>query len=108
MVIVAAALLAAAVLFIAGRVLRTDANSNLIVTVSIDNEKEYEYPLDEDREFTVKSKYGTNNVIIKEGEVCVTDADCPDRLCVEQGKAGEQGDTIICLPHRMVITVEEK
>ena len=32
-------------------------------------------------------------------------ASCPDRLCVKQGTKSQVGDTIVCLPHRLVATV---
>ena len=34
------------------------------------------------------------------------EADCPDRLCVRQGAVSRVGESIICLPHELVVTVE--
>jgi len=36
----------------------------------------------------------------------VTDADCPDRLCVKQRAISKQGETIVCLPHRLIVKIE--
>ena len=36
----------------------------------------------------------------------VSDADCPDRLCVRQKAISRKGESIICLPHKLVILIE--
>ena len=35
----------------------------------------------------------------------MTDADCPDKYCIQMGKATHTGDTIVCLPHKLVIEI---
>ncbi len=47
---------------------------------------------------------GKNTVLVERGKISVTDADCPDKLCIEQSKAGVM--PIVCLPHRLVIERE--
>jgi len=65
------------------------------------------YPLSEDREITVTLPEGGYNVIvIRDGRVSVSDADCPDRLCVKTPAARFRHQTVICLPHRVTVTVE--
>ncbi len=67
-----------------------------------------EYALDEERSFTIESPDGGyNRVEIQNGEVYVSEADCPDRLCVRQGVIRRRGDTVVCLPHGLVITVRD-
>ena len=34
------------------------------------------------------------------------EADCPDHLCMKQGEISHKGETIVCLPNRVVIEVE--
>lgn len=65
-----------------------------------------EYPLWEDRELPLELEKGTNLLVIRNGQVWVEDADCPDRLCVRQGRISRAGESIICLPHELVITVQ--
>jgi hypothetical protein len=40
------------------------------------------------------------------GTIRVVDATCPDQICVNTSPAHSPGDQIICVPNRMVITVE--
>ena len=74
--------------------------------IYIDGEEFERLPLDEDIEFPVATKAGENIVVISGGKVSVTEADCPDKLCVKQGKIDRQGETIVCLPHKLVVEIE--
>ena len=35
----------------------------------------------------------------------LVDADCPDKLCVHQGKIDKTGEVITCLPNKLTVTV---
>ena len=63
------------------------------------------YALDVDKTFFIGEKGHRNFVVIKDGAVQVTEADCPDKVCVNKGKISRVGESIICLPHRVVIEV---
>lgn len=55
--------------------------------------------------------YGDENynlLLISNGQVSVSDADCPDKLCVHQHSISRNGESIICLPHKLVIQIEAK
>ncbi len=48
---------------------------------------------------------GTNTVHIEHGAISVSDADCPDRLCVKQGEITNGIYPIVCLPHKLVVRI---
>ena len=48
---------------------------------------------------------GHNKVVISDGRVWMEEADCPDKLCMAQGKISQPGQTIICLPNRVMVTI---
>lgn len=78
------------------------------VEVRIDGELYGTYSLSEDR--TEKFEYGDgsyNVMVIKDGKVSVTEADCPDKHCINKGKIYRENETIICLPHKLVIKIIE-
>ena len=58
-------------------------------------------------EFTVKTEYGYNRVRVGPGAVEVTEADCSEQICVNQGTITDSLLPITCLPHHMVIRIEE-
>jgi len=49
---------------------------------------------------------GENTLVIRDGRADIVAADCPDRLCVHQPSITRDGESIICLPHRITVTVE--
>ena len=48
---------------------------------------------------------GTNILVIENGEAYLKDANCPDKTCVKTGKIRYVGQSIICLPNEISITV---
>lgn len=64
------------------------------------------YPYSEDGTFIIKTPYGNNTVTIKDGSVQITEADCNDDLCVKQGKISKIGESIVCLPHKLIIEIK--
>lgn len=57
-------------------------------------------------EFEVKTEQGYNIILIEPGTISVTDSDCPDKICVNQGKIGAGDLPIVCLPHKLTITMK--
>lgn len=76
------------------------------VVIYRDGQRAECFPLSEDRTFLIDSAYGTNRLVISDGEAFLTEADCPDKLCVKMGKIRYDGQTIVCLPHKVVVAVE--
>lgn len=77
-----------------------------IVVVLREGEVIAEYPLSEDCAVTISDQSGYNRLMISGGEASVSDADCPDGLCVSQKAISRKGESIICLPHKLVIRIE--
>lgn len=64
------------------------------------------YPLSEDISVTFQSSNGGyNTLVIKDGKADVTEADCPDKLCVNQHSISFNGETIVCLPNKLVVKI---
>ena len=59
--------------------------------------------LRQDTVFTVEGPAGENTVTVAGGEVFVSQADCPDQVCVAHGFLVSGKEPIICLPNRLVI-----
>lgn len=47
-----------------------------------------------------------NTVRIERGRICVEDANCPDRVCVNTGWLSSGAGPIICMPAKLVIRLE--
>lgn len=77
------------------------------VVITVDGKVFGTYSISTDREIEVKTERGVNIVAIYDGKVSVTVADCPDKYCVNHVAVNETGETVVCLPHRMIVEVVE-
>ena len=62
------------------------------------------YPLNKDGVFSLNG--GTNTLVIENGEAWVSEANCPDKVCMGMGKISKNGEFIACLPNQVIIVVE--
>ena len=73
------------------------------IQITVDGELYGTYSLGKDQVIAIGD---TNVCEIKDGEVKMTEADCPDHLCMKQPAVGSAGGYIVCLPNRVVIQGE--
>ena len=79
------------------------------VRVYQDGNQIADYPLAEDLVTAISyEEEHYNLLLIEDGKVSVSDADCPDQLCVKQRSISGNGESIICLPHKLVVKVESE
>lgn len=93
------ALTAAAFLWMGGR---RGAGTEAVVCVS--GQEIGRYALS--RPGTYPLNGGTNLLEIRDGTAAIIEADCPDGLCIHQGKIRYNGQCITCLPNRLTVTIE--
>ncbi|MBQ2936823.1 MAG: NusG domain II-containing protein [Lachnospiraceae bacterium] len=105
-IIISCVLMVAALLF---GVIYMNDDPTAEVSIVRDGERIGQYSLLEDETVTVTDDVGGYNlVLISNGEVRVCDADCPDKLCVKQKSISKGGESIICLPHKLVVQIISK
>lgn len=54
----------------------------------------------------IETEFGYNLVEIGDNQVRVIEADCPDKIDVKQGYISRIGETIVCLPNKMVVEIK--
>ncbi|MCD7749231.1 MAG: NusG domain II-containing protein [Oscillospiraceae bacterium] len=59
-------------------------------------------------EFTIETEDGYNTVRVSHGAIEVIEADCDEQVCVNQGQITDGAVPIVCLPHRIVIQIEDE
>ena len=83
----------------------TKDTANVVVT--IDGEVYGTYPLSEDRTERIELPDGSYNIlVISDGYADVTEASCPDLICVKHNHIRYSKESIVCLPNKVVVTVE--
>ena len=93
--VLAAAIASSALLFAA-------KGSGRSVIVKENNETVYKGSLYENKVI----KLSGNTVEIKDGAVTVTKADCKNQICVNHAAITEKGESIICLPNKVIAEIE--
>lgn len=81
-----------------------DAGSKVII--ESDGKLYATYRLDQNISVEVKSKNGTNTVVIENGRVDVTQGSCRNQVCVEHATISRSGESIVCLPNRLLVKIE--
>ena len=99
-----------AALFLLGMILTVAINSfskdGSMINITVDGTLYGNYELSEPQEIPIELDGRIANIIVIEnGSAHMKDADCPDRLCMRQGSIDQDGQTIICLPHKLVVEV---
>ena len=108
-VILIAALLVVALLTAGGMRIwqMNNTKDSANVVVSIDGEVYGTYPLSEDRTERIELPDGSYNIlVISDGYADVTEASCPDQICVKHNHIRYSKESIVCLPNKVVVTVE--
>ena len=102
LLLAAAAVSAAYILFrdagTAGPVARVTRDGVLLEEIDLSR-------VDAPYSLTFEDGSGSNTVLVERGRIRVSEADCPDQICVHQGWISDDLIPIICLPHRLLIEV---
>ncbi|MCL5773086.1 MAG: NusG domain II-containing protein [Firmicutes bacterium] len=62
----------------------------------------------QDQDITVKGALGDTVVIVRDSRVRVADSSCPDKWCRESGWIDKGGESIICLPNKVVVSIKSE
>ena len=79
------------------------------VVVEVDGKVFGTYALDVDRTVEIRTGDGgeeLNLLVIEGGRARVETATCPDGICAAHRPISREGESIVCLPHKVVITVK--
>ena len=78
------------------------------VRVTVDGKEYGTYSLAQDRVVEIRTgenESELNKLVIREGKAFVETATCPDGICANHAPVFRDGESIVCLPHGVVITV---
>ena len=101
-IIVIATLLLVTLLVVLLTVL-TKEDGNYVV-VEIDGAIDGKYSLSQDGVYSLNN--GTNILVIENGTAYLSYSSCPDHTCERTGRIRYVGQTIVCLPNRLSVTVK--
>ena len=78
------------------------------VTATVDGVTYGTYSLSVDTVVDIQTGDGQlNRLVIQDGKAYVETATCPDGICASHRFISRRGESIVCLPHKVVITVTD-
>lgn len=93
-----------AVLIIFCQYLNKEDGNQVVITV--DGEVYEILNLTEDNEVKIETEDGHYNILqIKDGKANMTESDCENQVCVNSATISNIGETIVCLPHRVIVKI---
>ncbi len=101
LLLVAFLLIASALSFI---IIRANSTDGAYVVVWVEGAETEKYRLSKNGTYVLNG--GTNTMVVRDGKVHMESAECPDKLCVHMGTISYTGQAIICLPNKLVLTIE--
>ena len=104
-ILIAAVLVIALISFAAIKMTQKDGKE---VVVTVNGEEVYKTSINKDQTYKIPEKNGTNIMQIKDGKVTMKQADCPDQICADHKAIEKSGETIVCLPHKVVIEIKSE
>ncbi len=88
---------------------QTFSNENKFASIQVDGREVKKIIFDPKiigKTIAIKSEYGYNLLEIGDGKIRVIEADCRDKIDVKQGYISKIGETIVCLPNKMLIEIK--
>jgi hypothetical protein len=77
------------------------------VTVLVDGKEWGKYSLSDNKTVKIQTVRGTNILVIKDKKAYVESASCPDGICSSHRPIEYDGESIICLPNKVVISTSK-
>ena len=74
--------------------------------VSLNGTVIMEQSLKEDCQIPIQTQQGYNLFQIENGAATIVEADCMDQICVKHAAINKKGESIVCLPHTLVIEIQ--
>lgn len=105
LILVSVILVLAVVCFV---IFRVNLKAGKTVNVSVNGEIIHSLSLEKDTQKIIETENGKNVIVISGGAAAVSVADCPDKICVEHRAISKVGETVVCLPHKLVLEIAEE
>lgn len=104
-ILIGGLLLGAGLLLLLIRIVFMSDGTKAVVT--LDGTVVMEQDLEEDCSISIQTQEGYNIFQVQNGRASISEADCRDQICVEHTEISRKGETIVCLPHKLVVEIRD-
>lgn len=79
-----------------------------VVSVTVDGREYGSYDLTKNQTIGIDPKESGhhNQIKIENGSVYMSESDCANQVCVQQGRISRSNQTIVCLPNKVVVSID--
>lgn len=106
-ILIAAVLIIAVGAYAGARYYQGQNTKDAVAVVKVGETEYGRFPLNEDVTEKIELSDGSYNILkIHEGKADITEASCPDGICVKHRAISRQRETIVCLPNEVVVEIE--
>ena len=74
-------------------------NGKVIETINLSS-------LKETQKFDIKNGEHINTIVAENNRIRMIESDCPDKVCIKTGWISQAGESIVCLPNKIIISIE--
>lgn len=92
--------------FLGIKIFMGGSDDKILITIDGQRYKEVELNKNQTILIEIPKEEGRNTLEIKDGYAKMIDSNCPDHLCEQQHRISKKGETIICLPNKVVVEVK--
>jgi len=77
-----------------------------IAVIKVENLQNFSKNLNRDETFNTTGHIGETSIEIANKTIRVVSSDCPQKLCIRQGSIKQTGEIIVCVPNKLIISIE--
>ncbi|MEE4311622.1 MAG: NusG domain II-containing protein [candidate division KSB1 bacterium] len=86
-------------------IIRRSQTSGRSAVITVDGIERERLALSRDRELTVSGPIGETVVKVEDNRIRVLHSDCAAKVCVKTGQIHLNGQMIVCVPNKVVISI---
>ena len=64
-------------------------------------------PLNKNWDLDIKGDLGITHIVVRNGTVWIAKSPCPQKICMHMGKIANHGQSIVCIPNRIVLVIKK-
>jgi len=84
---------------------KASSGEGSVVLIQVDGTTVHKTSLRETHTIAIHGTRGQLTVEIREGKVAITQAQCPNHICVKTGWRSHSGEIIVCVPNNTVVRI---
>lgn len=109
-ILIGSILLIVLVFFMIGEVKKNNDTQSKVAVVRIEGEVYQRISLDSDKNTDVEFKgpLGISKARLIKGEIEMLESPCKDKICIKQGLISGGGQSIVCVPNQISISIQEE